>query len=149
MGWTNSHLHQFIVGEIYYTDPQMRDEGFPDPDEKPYARMNLSDLIRLHGPKLQMIYEYDFGDGWEHQIALEKTSSPEPGVTYPRCTAGARACPPEDIGGIFGFENYLTAIGDPAHQEHDDYMEWNGPYDPDAFDAKVATKAMQRGLPSW
>lgn len=148
MGWTNSHMHQFIVGKLRYTDPEMLDDVFAEPDEKPYNGMHLSDLIRLHGPKLRMIYEYDFGDGWEHQITLEKTSVPESGVKYPRCLAGARACPPEDIGGIYGYEDYLDAIANPQHEEHENYLEWNGPFDPNEFDPQAATKAMKRGLSS-
>ncbi len=149
MGWTDSHLHQFLVGGMRYVDPRSMDDAFPDPNEKSYTGLSLSQLVSKHGRKLKMIYEYDFGDSWEHEVKLEKIVAAEPTAKYPRCVDGARACPPEDIGGIFGFENYLEAIGDPNHEEHEDYLEWNGPFDPTKFDPQRATKAMKKGLPDW
>jgi hypothetical protein len=83
-----------------------------------------------------MIYEYDFGDGWEHEILLEKVFQPDPGVRYPRLIGGARACPPEDCGGTGGYANFLEAISDPEHEEHDEYLDWiGGEFDPEKFDA--------------
>jgi len=70
----------------------------------------------LSKPKQKIVYEYDFGDGWEHEIALEKILQPEPGVRYPRCIGGARACPPEDCGGTGGYENFLPAIRNLKHK---------------------------------
>lgn len=98
---------------------------------------------------LSFIYEYDYGDGWEHTIQLEKVVEAEAGARYPRCVDGARACPPEDIGGVWGFVGFVEAITDPKHQQHDEYLEWNGPFDPAQFDPVVATRRMKRGLARW
>lgn len=131
MGWTDSHLHQFKVGRIYY--------GAPSIDE--FSELNLKDesKARLHKvlskPKQKMIYEYDFGDGWEHEILLEKVLQIDPAVQYPRCLGGARACPPEDCGGVHGYANFLEAISDPEHEEHDEYLDWvGGEFDPEKFE---------------
>jgi hypothetical protein len=131
MGWYDSHLHQFRVGKVYY--------GTPHIDE--FSELNLKDDSKtqlgrvLTRPKQKIIYEYDFGDGWEHEILLEKSLPPEPGIRYPRCLAGARACPPEDCGGVGGYANFLEAIGDPNHEEHDEYLEWiGGEFDPEEFE---------------
>jgi len=95
MGWTNSHLHQFIIGGRYY--------GLPYPDVDDTMEVTDERTVRLDqaAPKAKsrFIYEYDFGDSWEHEIAVEKILAPEPDVKYPRCLAGKRACPPEDAGG--------------------------------------------------
>jgi hypothetical protein len=81
------------------------------------------------------VYEYDFGDGWEHEILVEKILQSEPGVRYPVCLAGKRACPPEDCGGVWGYESLLEALRDPEHPEHNDMLEWIGEdFDPEAFD---------------
>ena len=101
-------------------------------------------MVRQAGPKLRMIYRYDFGDNWEHTVALEKSSLLQAdGTHYPRCLAGQRACPPEDVGGIWGYENYLEAISDPEHEEHADYIEWGGDFDPDAFSPELVTDEMR------
>lgn len=80
-------------------------------------------------------YEYDFGDGWRHKIVLEKVLSAEPGVKYPLCLSGKRACPPEDCGGIWGYEELLEIMKDPNHEEYEERMEWIGDdFNPEAFD---------------
>jgi len=131
MGWYDSHLHQFRAGKIYY--------GAPDVDE--FSELNLKDdgkaqLGRvLTKAKQKLIYEYDFGDRWEHEILLEKVLTPDPAVQYPRCLGGARACPPEDCGGAGGYANFLAAIRDPGHGEHDEYLEWiGGEFDSESFE---------------
>jgi Plasmid pRiA4b ORF-3-like protein len=79
-------------------------------------------------------YTYDFGDGWEHTISVEKVLAPDPGVAYPVCTAGKLSGPPEDCGGLYGYYNLLEAIRDPDHEEHEEMLEWiGGEIDPDAF----------------
>ena len=146
MGWTNSHLHQFIVGGRYY--------GLPYPD--PYAEeMNIIDertaLLNQIAPQVRgrFIYEYDFGDSWEHEISVEKLLEPEPDVEYPRCIAGKRACPPDDVGGVWGYAQVLQAIRNPKHPEHDEMLEWiGGQFDPAAFDLRGAN-GMLKLYPSW
>jgi hypothetical protein len=114
-----------------------------------YSGLRVSDLVAKHGAKLRIGYEYDFGDGWQHEVVLEKVTESEPGIRYPRCIEGARACPTEDVGGVYGFADYVEGITNPSHSEHDDYLEWNGPFDPAEFDAAKATRRMTKGLPTW
>lgn len=132
MGWANYHLHQFIVGGEYY--------GEPDPDYESWGtEMRDETRVRLAQiaprEKSRFVYEYDFGDGWDHTLLVEKILPPEPGVDYPRCIKGKRACPPEDVGGIWGYYGFLETIADPDDPEHDDLLEWvGGEFDPERFD---------------
>lgn len=86
-----------------------------------------------------LIYEYDFGDGWEHDVVLESIAEAESGLRYPRVIAGKRACPPEDVGGYSGYEEFVGAIIDPAHDEHESMLAWaGGRFDPEKFDVIAA-----------
>jgi len=146
MGWTNSHLHLFDIAGQRYVDAGQIDDDF---DAVDYAAIRISDLVRQHGPNLKMRYEYDFGDGWQHSVVLEKISDRiEPANLYPRCIAGKRACPPEDVGGVWGYADFLRAISDPKHEQHEELLEWSGPFDPEAFDIEAATQSMQSHSPS-
>jgi hypothetical protein len=131
LGWTDAHLHQFIIqGEQYGTLDQ--DEGEPRKarDERKYT---LSELVA--GAGAPFTYTYDFGDNWEHVLEIEKTFPPDKSVRYPVCLAGARACPPEDVGGIPGYENFREAMRDPQHPDHKELSEWIGSsFDPEEFD---------------
>ena len=150
MGWTNSHLHQFEIGSVLYGDPQLLMEGCED--ETPPVnslQTKISKIIPKNGKPFQFDYEYDFGDGWEHEILFEGCLKAEKGTRYPLCLEGQRACPPEDVGGSYGYQEYLEAMADPKHEQHEECMEWRGPFDPEKFDAKAVTKRMQRGLPNW
>jgi hypothetical protein len=138
MGWYDAHLHQFTVGRVHY--------GVPDPDDfeevRDERRVKLNQI--LTEPKQKLVYEYDFGDGWEHVVLLEKVVAPEPGESYPRCTAGKRACPPEDVGGVWGYESFLEAIRDAEHPEHEQMLEWvGGEFDPELFDLAAANAALR------
>ncbi len=140
-GWTDSHLHQFVIGDVFY--------GLPDPDFSDWGRrVNDERRARLHkvtrrGVK-RFLYEYDFGDGWEHQVILEKVHAPEEEVAYPRCVAGARACPPEDCGGPWGYQEFLEAILDPDHPDHDEMSEWlDEDFDSEAFDLEAVNARLQ------
>jgi hypothetical protein len=136
MGWTDSHLHQFWKGETCY--------GSPDPEfgarRESERRSRLDEVLgRI---KDRMVYEYDFGDGWQHDIVLEAiVAANEPGV---RVLDGRGACPPEDVGGIGGYYRFLEAIQNPTHPEHHEMREWGGPFDPDAFDVAAVNKAFRR-----
>lgn len=131
MGWTDSHLHQFVIGKTYYGVPDEDESEFRQPlDEQEFT---LSDLGL--GQDSQLQYDYDFGDNWHHMLRIEKILPPQPGLRTPVCLAGARACPPEDVGGVWGYETFLKAIGDPGHPQHTEMAEWTGgEFDPEAFD---------------
>lgn len=132
MGWTDTHLHEFEVagrryGAKHPDDDSMFDEELQDEDRFAIGQF-FSDL------KDSIAYSYDFGDGWRHKITLEKRWEAERGVKYPRCTGGKRACPPEDCGGPWGYEDLRAAIADPEHENHEDMMAWVPPgFDPERF----------------
>jgi DNA-binding Lrp family transcriptional regulator len=149
MGWTNSHLHQFEIAGARYTDPRFMKGDFDDFGAIDYSCIRISHLVSKHGSKLRMGYEYDFGDGWQHDVVLEKVTESERGAKYPRCIDGERACPPEDVGGFYGFADYVEAITNPNHSEYGELLKWNGPFDPAQFDAAKATRRMKKGLPTW
>lgn len=145
MGWMNSHLYEIEVqGRRFSSAPPLDDGGFDEFDTEDATEVRLSQLLAESGGQLQLRYLYDFGDSWEHVIKLEDVLAAEPQKRYPICTDGRRACPPEDCGGIWGYYDFVAAIADPNHEEHEDMMEWNGPYDPEEFDPKTATKEMHQ-----
>ncbi len=110
MGWMNCHMHQFRIGDEYLVSP----ESFEfDMHGESYAALKVSDLFQR---SKVVFFDYDFGDGWEHKLELEATTK-APSHDLPRCTGGRQACPPEDIGGPWGFANFLEAIGNPNHPE--------------------------------
>lgn len=150
MGWTNSHLHHFELDGQLYGDPFLMGDNYREFGYKNSSRTKLSDLAPPSGRGMRLDYEYDFGDSWHHDILLEKVKPAEPGVVYPRCIAGARACPPEDIGGIWGYAEFLEAMANRSHERHSEFIEWiGGPFDPEQFDPEAATSRMQDGLPDW
>lgn len=142
MGWTNSHLHQFVAGRVFYgpSDPDFDDLGTKSLDE---AKYSVSDVApRL---KSRFVYEYDFGDGWEHEVLLEKVLPPDATFQHPVCLAGANACPPEDCGGIHGYYDLLRALKDPKHKRHDEMSEWvGGSWDPEWFELKTTNALLKR-----
>jgi hypothetical protein len=144
MGWTNSHLHQFEIKGERYGDPELLDDGFEDFECVDSTKTLLSAILPKTGKRFAFKYEYDFGDGWEHEVLFEGNPSADPKAKYPLCVEGERACPPEDCGGPYGYTDYLAAIADPKHEQHDEMLEWRGPFDPSAFDAKKATKEMRK-----
>ena len=149
MGWTNSHLHRFEIGDKRYADPELMEEDFEEFGYLDSTRKKISTVVPDDGKRFKFLYEYDFGDSWLHEVLFEGCPSPEKGKKYPLCVEGARACPPEDVGGMGGFYEYLEAIADPKHNEHEHFMEWSGPFDPEMFDVEEATNEMREGLPDW
>jgi len=140
LGWTNSHLHQFVVGERYIG---MMDVDEPSDDLEDEKRFKLSQIA---GEKSRFLYEYDFGDGWAHGIVVEKVLPTVDGIRYPICIAGKRACPPEDCGGPYGYADFLDAISDPKHDRHEEVIEWIGrPFDPEEFDVEQTTALIRSG----
>jgi Plasmid pRiA4b ORF-3-like protein len=90
-------------------------------------------------------YRYDFGDDWRYDIRVEKVLAPEPGARYPTCSAGRRACPPEDVGGPWGYPEFLAALDDPKHPDHDHWTDWiGGSFDPDEFDLPATDAVLAR-----
>lgn len=131
MGWENCHLYEFIAGETRW--------GLPDPDfgtdARPVTKASLADVIDA-ARSAPIRYVYDFGDEWVHLIEAENIGDPTPGNLYPRLVDMINKCPPEDVGGLPGYENFLDAIGDRAHHEHGELMEWaGGSFDPHTLDA--------------
>jgi hypothetical protein len=105
-------------------------------------QMRLDQITNREGFKFR--YEYDFGDSWLHQVLVEKILPPEPGQDYPVCIKGRRARPPEDVGGMWGYYDFLEAITDPDHEEHESYLEWiGGEFDPQAFDLEEVNQALR------
>jgi hypothetical protein len=149
MGWTNSHLHHFRVGEQLYGDPLLMQENFEEMEYEDSTNTKLSAILPRSGRRFRFEYEYDFGDGWRHEVLFEGCLRAERGKRYPVCIEGARACPPEDVGGVWGYQEFLEAMADPGHERHEEFLGWRGPFNPEAFDPVKATKKMRRGLPDW
>jgi hypothetical protein len=146
MGWTDSHLHQFITGtrsaRICYgqTDPEFGDLEGGKLDERRYTVADIAPAARG-----KFIYKYDFGDGWEHEVVIERILPPDAGFAHSICLAGERACPPEDCGGIPGYENLCGILADPKHPEHEAMKGWLGDdLDPEAFDLKAVNAQLKR-----
>lgn len=136
MGWSDSHLHVFRVGDKAF--------GISD--------LEINDGVRSEqGVRLDQVakvgdsflYDYDFGDGWEHDVLVEEVLAAGNRVSTPRCIAGERSCPPEDCGGIPGYEHMLKALGDPADPEHKHYIKWiGGGFDPESFDLEEVNQRL-------
>lgn len=120
MGWLDYHLHQFIAEGANF--------GVPDPDfeldMENERGVKLSKILKHEGGTI--IYEYDFGDDWEHEVKLEKKLPFDDQISLPACLAGDRSCPPEDCGGIWGYQNLLAIIMDPRHEEYEEMLTWLG-----------------------
>jgi hypothetical protein len=150
MGWTNSHLHHFRIGEQLYGDPELMQENFEDMEYKDSTTTKLSAILPKSGRRFRFEYEYDFGDGWRHEVLFEGCLRAERGKRYPVCLEGARACPPEDVGGIWSYQEFREAIADPDHEQHEELLEWvGGRFDPEKFDPAKATKEMRKGVFDW
>ena len=138
MGWENCHLHTFRFGEKEY--------GIPDPEFHSEMRnergRRLREFLREEGEMFE--YQYDFGDNWEHDVVVERIVTGAE-VTDAKCLEGERACPPEDVGGPSGYMDYLEAMQDPSHPEHEQMVEWRGPsFDPERFDLAGINRRLSR-----
>lgn len=139
MDWTNSHLHQFTINNQNYSQP------FPEwqdmLDEKDFK---LNQLVTKVGK--QFTYTYDFGDGWDHTVLLEKILKPEPKQLYPVCLKGMRACPMEDSGGLWGYYHKLEVVKNPKHEEYEEIYEWMPPdWDTEIFDLVYVNQWLRKG----
>jgi len=128
-GWHDAHLYDFNIDGVRYGVPD-GDDWTPVKDER---RVSIDQAIGNGDRKIR--YTYDFGDNWDHDVVLDKTISAADIATVPDCIGGRRACPPEDCGGPWGYQELLDILADPSHPEHDERLEWTGgTIDPDAFD---------------
>jgi Plasmid pRiA4b ORF-3-like protein len=137
MGWEDYHLHQFSFDGLGYGPPG---KGLGLRNEK---NVKLSQAAPKAGARFA--YQYDFGDSWDHIVLVEKILPPEAGVAYPVCQTGKGACPPEDVGGVWGYYAFLEAVQDPNHPEHDDMVEWVGDeFDPEEFNMDEVNRALKK-----
>ncbi len=140
MGWHGYHLHEFECGGERFGPPDYA-ENFGLPPVRSERTTRLSSVLSRAGAKA--LYSYDFGDGWEHSIVLEKVLEPEPGRAHPVCVAGKRNCPPEDCGGPYGYYMKLEARNDPGHPEHGETLEWmSEDFDPEAFSIEAVNRRL-------
>lgn len=141
MDWTNSHLHQFVQGNTFYGIPDDEfEDAHPVRDERDYV---LAKVLERKGRKI--VYEYDMGDCWQHLVEVEEIHSPKGWQSNARCLDGARHCPPEDVGSTPGYENFLAAIRDPKHPEHEEMLEWcGGNFNPEAFSKDEVNAELER-----
>lgn len=146
MGWKNQHLYDFTAGRsARWAEP---DPDFEDDMERP-SKATLADLLAAAGGR-SAFYTYDFGDDWRHRLTVAGTHDPEPGVAYPRLTGCTGRCPPEDVGGMPGFEEFLRVMADPSDAEHEDLLEWHGgPFDPAASGSPARARAVQALAQKW
>jgi hypothetical protein len=140
MGWWDGHLHQFHWGGKLFGSVD-REIGINRISEN---KTKVDQLLRR--PKDRLLYEYDFGDSWEHDVVLEAILPPGQGGLYPIVEAGKRACPPEDVGGIPGYEYFLKVLANPKHPEYEEMLEWaGGSFNPEHFDPHEANLAIHGG----
>jgi hypothetical protein len=136
MGWADDHLHHFQFGDVMY--------GVPSPDDREMndgRRVKLSTLL-VDGERAFQ-YLYDYGDGWCCVVVLEAVVPIVPGVSYPRLVEGARCGPPEDVGGPWGYGEFLDALEDPKHERHKELLEWSGgDFDPQQFDVNQINRRL-------
>jgi hypothetical protein len=131
MGWTESHLHQFIAQERYYG--KSSEDTFGETID--YKNIKLKTILKYEKDKIK--YEYDFGDGWEHEIILEKIFKNQT-LEKPLCVMGKRSCPPEDCGGPYGYMDMLKILSDPKNEDYEEYKSWIGEdFDSEYFDKEV------------
>jgi hypothetical protein len=130
MGWEDYHLHEFVIGRRVYSVPDP-DDAMNERKVFDESRVRLGEVVPRVGT--EFAYLYDFGDSWEHDLILEVILLPETTAQYPTCIDGKRRTPPEDVGGVPGYEEYLAVLADPESEEHGNMLQWRGPFDPEAF----------------
>lgn len=134
-GWTNSHLYNFDVNGILFSMP---DKEFEHNDLD--VKNKVTEFLIEKGQKA--LYTYDFGDNWEHEIEIVDVLKQEKGIRYPKCLGGRRNGPPEDCGGIPGYEDVIDALTGKDKSEYEDLLEWLGDYDPEKFDIDKINKTI-------
>ena len=144
MGWEDCHLYEFTVGNERNTKSHsVPDDEFEELDTLDESKFRISDLLKKEGDKIR--YVYDFGDNWRHTLKLEKILPFEIGKSMPVCVKGSRASPIEEIGGTFGYANFLEAYMDREHPEHQEMQEWaDEHFHPDYFDLDEVNKNLRQ-----
>jgi hypothetical protein len=144
MGWGGYHLYEFrVTRDIAYGVPYC-DWDFPGSSPRPANKATLEDLLGQTRNKA-FKYVYDFGDDWRHRVKLEALVDADPETVYPRLLSAQGRCPPEDVGGPWGYAEYLEAIADPNHERHADMVEWRGSdFDPENVDEVGIQKQLTR-----
>jgi hypothetical protein len=147
IGWTNSHLYEIRAGDVGWST-LYPEADWPD-DFLDARKARLIDVLEDIGTKT-LRYLYDFGDGWEHAVKVERLLDPQPGVIYPRLIDAIGRCPPEDVGGPWGYAEFLDAIHDPNHERHVELKEWIGyDFDPNNVDREECAEAVTALAKSW
>jgi hypothetical protein len=143
MGWEDCHLHRFEIDDVQYGRPDPDDDGFVSTFEDE-AGMRLSDLLPTNGERKKFLYEYDFGDAWQHEVLFEGFPPPDPDISYPVCLEGARACPPEDVGGPPGYAEFLTVLSGSRGEWPEEFPEWLVGFDSEAFSVEEANERLRQ-----
>ena len=139
MGWNNYHIHQFTIGRVVYGQPHP-DFDYEVKDER---KVKLSQMALKENTKF--VYEYDFGNRWEHMVLIEKILPVEKGKHYPYCSKGKRACPPEDVGGPWGYADFLEIVQDATHSEHDNMLKWvGGEFDAEKLNLELVNENLKQ-----
>jgi hypothetical protein len=145
MGWTNSHLYEFRIRDIRRGLADLDWGGGSGPLDA--SKATLLAVLEDTGAKT-LKYLYDFGDGWEHTIRIERIVAADPDTSYPVLLDAVGRCPPEDVGGPFGYEDFLDAITDPQHERHAEMREWFGEdFDPGSVDISQINRALHMTVP--
>jgi hypothetical protein len=138
MDWQDDHLHEFkVAGRVY---------GIPDPDR---LLQSIDDrTVRLRDlnltPRSRILYVYDFGDEWRHALKLEEVSQSDSDDIRALCIGGERNAPPEDVGGVFAYQEFLEILSDPTHEQHRELKEWIGDFDPEYFSVEEANERLRK-----
>lgn len=147
MGWTNNHLYEIRAGDVRWSTP-CRDDGWSG-DFLDARKARLSDALENIGTKT-LRYLYDFGDGWEHTIKIERLADPEPRVLYPRLIQVSGRCPPEDVGGAWGYREFIEALDDPHHKHNVEMRQWVGEdFNPHLFTAEIMANQVTALATRW
>lgn len=142
MPWENYHLYEFRAGKVAWGEPDP-EWDFPGSSPLPARKATLRDL--LGGTRRSFSYVYDFGNDWRHSVRVEAIGEADPETAYPRLLTAQGRCPPEDVGGPWGYESYLEAMADPGHERHAEMIEWRGPsFDPATVDETAIRKELAR-----
>jgi hypothetical protein len=142
MGWQDYHLHEFEIGDRRYGEPD--DDALPG-DERTFNESNVKLGALVDRGARRFRYTYDFGDGWEHDVVVEKVEPLDAEQPCPALIKGERACPPEDCGGVYGYLRLLEVLADPADEEHAELREWAGEdFDPERLDLEAINRDLAR-----